>query len=204
MKRILGTVLVVIMLVISVAASDLPDPNQTGSICITITYDGKPVAGGELTLYRVGDMVEENGDYSFVLAKQFAASDIRSEDLLRPEAAEKLFKHITGKRITGKTEKIGTKGSITFDNLKAGLYLVVQNKAAAGYQKLNPFLVALPMREATGYSYHVDARPKISLMPNLPENTEQPQTGQSVWPVWLFLFSSVALALLVRKGKYIQ
>ena len=203
MKRILGTVLAVIMLVISVAASDLPDPNQMGSICITITYDGKPVAGGELTLHRVGDIKEENGNYGFVLTDRFAAFDITSENLLSPEMAKKLSDHITRERVTGKTEKIDTEGSITFDNLKVGLYLVVQSKAATGYQKLNSFLVSLPMQEATGYSYHVDASPKVSLTPKPPVNTELPETGQSVWPVWLFLFSSAALALLVRKGKYI-
>lgn len=194
--------LVIIILVIPVAASDLPDPNQRGSISITISYDGKPVAGGELTLYRVGDIAEENGNYSFVLLDQFADLKVASENLLSPETAKKLSDYITQQRNSGNTEKVGAKGSITFDDLKPGLYLITQNKAAAGYKKLNPFLVSLPMWQVDGYTYHVDASPKISLMPSPPGNTEQPQTGQAGWPIWLFLISSSALTLLLKKKKY--
>ena len=179
----------------------MPDLNRLGSILVAINYDGKAVAGGELTIYRVGDIVEENGDYSFSLNDRFAPLGITTEKLLSSETAKKLSDFIVKHGIEGETKKIDTNGKVEFEELKPGLYLLTQKKAASGYQKLNPFLVSLPMGEADGYSYHVDASPKISLMPKPPANTEQPETGQSIWPVWIFLFSSVMLVLFVRKRK---
>lgn len=181
----------------------MPDLDRSGSIDITIRYDGHPVSSGELTLHRVGDIKEENGDYSFVLTEEFASSGVTLENPQQPEIAKKLSNYATQQGIAGKTGKISASGSITFDQLKPGLYLLTQSKAATGFEKLNPFLVSLPMRGTNGYTYHVDASPKISPTPSQPENTGQPQTGQSVWPIWLFLLSSAALVLLIRKRKCI-
>ena len=201
MKRILSAIVMSIILAIPVAALNLPDLNRSGAIDVTVCYDGKAVSGGELTLYRVGDIVQEDGNYSFVLTDRFSSSGITLENLQQPETAKKFSAYAAQQGITGKTKKIDTNGKLIFDELNPGLYLLVQNKAATGYQKLNPFLVSLPMREADGYSYHVDAGPKVSPVPTPPTNTEQPQTGQSGWPIWTFLFSTAALAVVLYSRK---
>ena len=203
MKRILGAIILSIILAIPVAAVNLPDLNRSGAIDVTIRYDGEPVSGGTLTLYRVGDIAEQDGNYSFVLTDIFVSSGVTLENLQRPDTAKELSDYAVQQGIAGETKKIGTTGEITFDGLKPGLYLLAQSKAAPGYQKLSPFLVTLPMREADGYSYHVDAGPKVSPIPAEPTNTEQPKTGQSAWPIWTFLFSTAALAVVVYSGKRI-
>jgi len=189
--------------VIPVAAMDLPDLNRSGTIDVTIRYDGKPVPGGELTLYRVGDIAQEDGNYSFVLTDLFASSGVTLDNLQRPETAKKLSDYAVQQGIVGETKKISKNGKITFDELKPGLYLLVQNKAATGYLKLSSFLVTLPMRETDGYSYHVEAGPKVSPVPTEPTNTEQPKTGQPGWPIWTFLCSSAALVVLTINKKRI-
>jgi len=193
MKRILlWSCILIWVFAIPVSAHDVPDLNQTGSICVTVRYNGLPVSGGELTLYRVGDILEEDGNYSFVLTKEFAPSKVSLKHIQSPEASEKLADFARRQKIQGLTQKIDTEGKGEFTDLKPGLFLLVQRKAAQGYRCVNPFLVSIPMRESDTYTYHVDAGPKVS--PSVqPENPEQPQTGQPGWPIWVFAFSAVSL-----------
>jgi len=201
MKRILGVFVMICAFVIPVTAHSLPDLNQSGSISVTIRYDGAAVSGGELTLYRVGDIQEDDGNYSFVLTERFASSGATLKNVQSAETAKKLSDYALRKAIDGNTGKISTNGTLTFDNLQPGLYLLAQRKAASGYHKLSPFLVSLPMREKDGYSYQVDASPKVSPIPTQPGNTEQPETGQPGWPIWVFVFSTAALTTLIYYKK---
>lgn len=201
MKRIPVIILLICLLTMSVSAYDPPDINQTGSISITLRYEGKPVSGGEMTLYRVGDIQEDDGNYSFVLTEQFYDSGVLLESVTSPESAKQLADYALRWGIEGVSGKIGDTGSLKFGNLQPGLYLLVQPNAAPGYRKLSPFLVSLPMAEPEGYSYHVEAGPKVSPVPEWPEQTQQPETGQSLWPIWLFGLSAVALAAVLCHKK---
>ena len=95
--------------------------------------------------------------------------------------------------------------------MEPGLYLLVQYKAAEGYEAAAPFLVSVPMNEDGTYIYDVDASPKVELT-KAPQPTPTPtpkpptlaQTGQLNWPVpvlaiiGLCLFS---LGWLLRFGR---
>ena len=200
-KKLLGILVLICALVLPAQAKELPDLNQTGSISVTIRYNGNPVSGGELTLYRVGEVREDDGDYRFVLTKQFDASGVTLENVQSPDTAKKLSDYALRQGISGTTGKINKDGALKFGSLEPGLYLLAQRKAAAGYQKLNPFLVSLPMGDGDGYSYEVDASPKVSPVPNLPGSPEQPKTGQSAWPIWTFGVSAAALAVVIGYKK---
>lgn len=200
-KKIVGIVILICALALPVAARDLPDLNQTGSISITVRYNGNAVSGGELTLYRVGEVREDEGNYGFVLTEQFAASGVTLENVQSPDTAKKLSDYAQHQGLSGTAGKIGTDGTLKFGSLEPGLYLLAQRKAAAGYQKLNPFLVSLPMWEGEGYSYQVDASPKASPVPSQPGTPDQPKTGQSSWPIWTFAVSAAALAVVIGYKK---
>lgn len=202
MKKILWFLLLMSALALPVSAHDVPNLTQQGSISVTMRYDGDPVSGGELTLYRVGDIREDDGNYSFVLTEQFASAKVALDRVQSPETAKKLAEYAKQQKISGETQIISTKGTASFENLQPGLYLLVQQKAAQGNYAVNPFLVTLPMREGDIYSYHVDASPKVSPVPvESPKNPEQPKTGQSGWPIWTFILSGTALIVLLRRRK---
>lgn len=200
-KKLLGILVLICAMTLPAQAQELPDLNQTGSISVTVRYNGNSVSGGELTLYRVGEVREDDGNYSFVLIKQFDASGVMLENVQSPDTAKKLSDFALRQGISGTNGKIGSDGTLKFGSLEPGLYLLAQRKAAAGYQKLNPFLVSLPMRDGEGYSYQVDASPKVSPVPDQPGNPEQPKTGQSAWPIWTFVVSAAALAVVIGYKK---
>lgn len=201
MRKLLWIYTLVCLLVQPVAANHVPELNQSGSIQISMQYEGDPVSGGELTLYRVGDIREDDGNYSFILTDTFASCSVTLENVQSSETAERLSDYARRKGIKGQTKKVSTSGNISFADLEPGLYLLVQRKAAPDYQKVKPFLVTLPMRHGDAYSYQVDASPKVSPIHPWTDNPDQPATGQSEWPFWVFLGSCAALGVLLRFKK---
>ena len=66
--RSLLALLLLLSLPLSAAAHPVPDEQKDGhcSITVTMTYQEKALPGGTLALYKVGDVAEEDGNYSFV------------------------------------------------------------------------------------------------------------------------------------------
>lgn len=175
--------------------------SKTGSITVTMrdpeTQEGVP--GGTLTLYRVGRVQSWNGNASFVLTEEFAGSSLSLHNVYSPELAQALADYAREAGIAGETRTIGDDGTVAFPDLKTGLYLLVQEEAAEGYNAVSPFLVTLPMRTSSGYVYDVDASPKVELE-RLPEDppaenpdTTLPQTGLLNWPVPVLAISGLLL-----------
>lgn len=145
-------------------AAEVPDLSATGTISLTMQYGGNVVKGGKISLYRVGDIVEDDGNYSFVLTDDFAASGVSLDDVTSTDTAEALKTYITENKLTGlgSSQSLST-GTATWENLSVGLYLLVQTTRAGGYKLASPFLVSLPMYEDGVYVYTVEAAPKVEL-----------------------------------------
>ncbi len=197
-------------------AHPVPEENENGSIEVVMKKsDGTAVGGGSLTIYQVGKVETEDGNYYFKIVEEFKGSnvDLSNVDLSNKTTdaalAKKLAEYAKKQKLSGKEKKtINTNGKVTFSNLKMGLYLLVQNEAASGYDKVNPFLVSLPhLNEKTGkYEYAVSASPKVgpvtpttatsSTKPDPkdpPLQSKLPQTGQLNWPIPLLSVSGISL-----------
>lgn len=187
------------------ASLALPDLKQNGSVSVTMkdTETGRIVSGGSLSLIHVADAVEEDADYRFQYTVEFAGCRFRLDDVQSENLAENLAEYADEKGIDGILQEIAPDGTVSFENLQTGLYLIVQRTAADGGYAASPFLVSVPMRAAdgNGWIYEVDASPKVELIKSEtpggePENPTTPgsstpisiverlpQTGQLNWPV---------------------
>ena len=206
--------LFLLALPLSAAAHPVPDESRNGhcSITVSMTYKEKAVRGGKLALYKVGDVAENNGNYSFVPVKEIQADIPEFGDIQSPELAGKLAK--LEKKLTPVTADpvtVGKDGNATFSDLTFGLYLVVQKTAASGYGKTKPFLVSLPYLYEGEYQYDVASQPKTDLerevKPTSPPSSgggggKLPQTGQLWWPVPVLACAGlgcIAVGLLRRR-----
>ena len=143
-------------------------------------------------LYRVGNVSEDDGNYSFSLAGDFADSGVSLADISHAALAGELAEYASARHIEGAAEPISEDGRMTADGLTPGLYLVTQENAADGFEPISPFLVSVPMYDGGTYVYDVDATPKLDTLTKTPDVPEQPsapgepilpQTGQINWPV---------------------
>ena len=91
-------------------AHDVPDLTKEGAISITMKYQGKAVSGGMLTLYRVGDVHEEDGNYDFILNSDFAGSGMALSALSSAELPDTLAQYAEKQKLPGITQDIGSDG----------------------------------------------------------------------------------------------
>ena len=215
-KRVISLLCLVLLLgalVLTASAAEVPDLSRTGSISFDMTYQGQVVPGGSLTLYRVAEVHVENGaDYSFRFVESYAACGVSLEDLSAAETAQSLADYTAANGIQGVKNQIDEKGHVTFADLELGLYLLVQEDAAEGYNAARPFLVTVPGRENEAYVYEVNASPKLELEtapteptepttappsePTEPTEPDIPQTGQNNWPVPVLAVTGIFLVAL--------
>lgn len=126
-------------------AHEVPDLTQEGTISATMQYRGNAVSGGTLTLYRVGDVQEENGNFNFILNADFSGSGASLANFSSAVLPDTLAQYAEKQKLEGITKSIGSDGKVSFQNLLPGLYLIIQNQATPGYNKVAPFLVSLPL-----------------------------------------------------------
>lgn len=166
---------------------EVPDMDKKGSITVELKYGTKVVKGGALRLFKVGKVAEDDGNYSFEWEDALAGF---SGELTLPDdgtLAKSLYSYVRSAKVTAVITLTNKTGTVVFENLEPGLYLVAQPKAASGYTALAPFLVSVPTYQEGHYIYDVSAYGKSSLKPaGTPGPTPEPslpQTGQLSWPV---------------------
>ena len=201
---------------------ELPDPDRTGSFTATFKYydesTGKtlPVAGGNsVGLYKVADVVVDHG-YQFVVDERFAAAgEIPATDEAldgaNADLAAKMAAIASGLEFDESPQEMDAEGTVRFDGLSVGLYLVMQAKKGTGSDEftIEPFLVSIPRRNPDGtllYDVTGESKP-INVAWNPPREPDQPdkpkkpsklpQTGQLWWPVMAL---GAAGALFVLAG----
>lgn len=198
---------------VQVFAQEELDLTRKGTISITMRCGQNAVAGGTLTVYRVGAVSGTAGSYAFELTGKFENCGISITDIQSSELAGKLADYVAENGVVGLTKELDEQGMLTFTNLKPGLYLLIQNRAASGFEKVSPFLVTVPITENGTYIYDVDASPKTEVK-QVEEETETPsakpsqsttgtggsgslpQTGQLNWPIPLLAVSGLFFFLL--------
>ncbi len=141
------------------------------------------LTGGEVTVYKVSDAIEDDGN-------QF---------LQNAALAKILAADLSG--IKGTSARI-SKGSVTVGGLTPGLYLMVMSKTSPENAKFAPFLFSLPDPQG---KYEITASPKPSVVKkkgkDKPSDTTVssgdilPQTGQLWWPVPVLLTAGLLLIL---------
>ena len=211
MKSIRDRLAVLLMLcllvwgAVPVLAAETVDETRIGSIKVLLcdTENAAPLQGGELTLYRVAN-VSKNGadgaDLSFTYTNGFENCGITLDNVSESALANRLAEKITP-NAQAATKTVNNSGIAVFEDLKTGLYLIVQKQAAEGYDAIQPFLVTVPIMENGQYVYDVDAHPKAGTASRKTTQTPPaqevlsalPQTGQLNWPVPVLALIGVVL-----------
>lgn len=132
----------------------------------------KALAGVTFTVYKVADIVQENGTITYKPVKAITDADSSiteitagmNTDAIKAFFTEKILTALSAKKIE-KTTGIDGIAAFSKDDLVdgQGLYLVMETDApAAVTQKTDPFLVSLPMTNVTedGWLYDVHVFPK--------------------------------------------
>lgn len=193
---------------ITALANELPDLNITGTITITMEKDGKAIPGGEFELYHIANLVESDGSFKYAFTKNFKNCGLSLSNIETDKFASDLERYIKSNKTGGIVKKVDRNGIAKFTQLDAGIYFVIQNEAAEGYDKANSFTLSLPVLEDGKYNYNVNANPKFSLSgsksntktttvkTSKPTEPKLPQTGQLNLPVPILAASGICMFVL--------
>ncbi len=229
MKKTLIGALIVFMLILqntAIMATGLAiDMLRTGSIGLALKDPGSQeiVLGAEFSALKVADITRDaEGSYIYLLTDSFKDSQEKLDDLETEDLPLNLQEYAETHNLTGIKSQVKADGTVIFNDLKLGLYLIRQDNKVDKYYPVNSFLVSLPLRnpETDSWIYNVDASPKVELRPEIeptptPVPTEPPtrpkpppliQTGQLKWPIPVLAIAGLLLfsfgwVLTVRKKK---
>ena len=200
-SALLLTLLLISALTVTALAHPVPDLTTNGSITFLMDYSDQPLKNGKLNLFKVGEIVEDNGDYSFGPVAAFADQELdytNITDLVFAQELLTLAKETELEKITAPIEE----GEVVFADLVPGLYVVWQDKedATEGFEPIAPFLISCPRFQNNEYISDVVAEPKVGFE-TVPPTTapppgKLPQTGQLNWPVPVLAISGAVLFIL--------
>lgn len=211
MKRLMYPFILalVLSLCLTVHAQEVPDLTQNGTITFEVSWQGESLSGGSVLLYRVGDIVESDGNYSFAPVAALADAGLSLEDTNDPALAARLAALVSGMDTEPLTAPVQD-GYAKFRDVAPGLYLVIQNDACDGFAPMSPFLISMPRYEDGAYITDVTAHPKVPLeteptqpteptdptSPTGPTGPDIPKTGQLNWPVHLLAVMGLAFFVM--------
>lgn len=206
-KRITSFCIALLLLVLAIPhifAYPVLDLEQDGSITLQIAYQGQPVPGGTITIYRIAS-ITETAEYVPEPGFQNCSMD------LTPKNAEALAVYALEHGIPGESRTPDESGVVSFLALKPGLYLLVQTTPPEKFLPLKPFFSGIPQLIDGELVYDLIAHPKCAPVPTetttpdptTPTTPDMPQTGQLNWPVPMLAglgLIFVTMGLFLRSG----
>ena len=182
--------LLLLTLTVGALAHDVPDTTREGSITMSLTCADEKVSGGVFTLWRVGDIAEDDGNYSFVKTEAMEGYEGSLDNLDASGLAKDMAGYINDNSVESVVSIYNDSGTVVFSAVEPGLYLIQQTKSSENFQDISPFIISVPQNEDGVYVYDVNAAPKMAkIAPPTPTPTPKPvgpklpQTGQLNAPI---------------------
>lgn len=166
----------------------VPDLSAYGSISVTMQEEenSDPVPGGTLTIYQAAELQEEDGKLYWKYTSDFEGCGLVPDGISEEAFAKTLEDYVESQNIQGIKKEISSEGTLSFDDLPLGIYLIVQEDPAEGYYPVNSFAVSVPAQEENGWNYHIDASPKMEqytvIPPDEQETPPQPKETKDTSP----------------------
>lgn len=161
---------------LTAAAADMStlDRNRPGSIHLTLNNaENLPVTGGTICLYDVAALSIADETPTFTETEAFCSFSA-DWDTIDADLAQDLAIYVETQQIQGTLAAIEVDGTVFFDQLELGIYLIVQAEESDTYEAITPFLVTVPMEEDGEWTYEIDAAPKVGIVTSSNTDTEDP------------------------------
>ena len=168
MKRIKIILLSILMLYstnIYALEGNTIDFNSKGSIEITLNEktDNEKIEGAEILLYKVADAKSENHNLMFEYIDELKSCNASLNDLETKSKSEEIEKCIN-ENIKSLKQITDINGTVKYNDLDLGLYLVKQNNIVEGFSKIDSFLVMIPKIVNNKCIYDIKSTPKTDII----------------------------------------
>lgn len=146
------------------ANSNLVDLSKKGSINITLsTNDNEAIAGAEITIYKVGNIVIDNSNLMFKNVLEIESCSVDFTKIEDKNISSSVLECIENSDVEQEKYVTDDRGKVNFTNLNLGLYLVAQTNDVKGYSKISPYLVMVPKELDNKWTYDISSLPKTEI-----------------------------------------
>lgn len=166
-NKILLTIITCIIAISTVNAEEntnIVDFTKKGSISVTLEdkENNKYIENAEISLYHIANAKEENYNLAFEYTESLKSCETELKNLTDTNLTKDISKCITNE-IPSIKQNTDNNGTVRFENLALGLYLVIQTNQVEEYSTIDPFLVMIPKVEDNKYIYDLKANPKTEI-----------------------------------------
>lgn len=154
----------------SVVSADINDHivdfNKKGTISITLKDpdDINRIKGAEITIYHVATVSSKNNKLVYTYNDTIKDCKGDLSDLTNESLTSEINKCITDEALPSQKKLTNNEGTVKFENLELGLYLVKQTNNVEGYSNIDPFLVNIPKELDNKWTYDIKAEPKTDII----------------------------------------
>lgn len=146
---------------------------------------GVAIKGGSLVVYQVA---KKDSAGKFQYTSQFSSvtksiSSLSQDQIMTADFANTLVSYVTANqgKLSGVSARISDSGEASVNVEGDVVYLVTQDTAASGYEKMNPFCVVLPYIVDGKSMSNIIAQPKMQKkITSLPKHPTTPSTSKKV------------------------
>ncbi|CCK85966.1 Putative uncharacterized protein [Lactobacillus equicursoris DSM 19284 = JCM 14600 = CIP 110162] len=148
---------------------------------------GVAIKGGSLVVYQVA---KKDSAGKFQYTSQFSSvtksiSSLSQDQIMTADFANTLASYVTANqgKLSGVSAQISDSGEASVNVEGDAVYLVTQDTAASGYEKMNPFCVVLPYTVDGKSMSNIIAQPKmkkkITSLPKYPTTPTTPSSNKT-------------------------
>lgn len=152
------------MLTVNAEENHTVDFTRKGSIEVTLHEESEDtyVEGAEITIYKVADAYSDGANLAFKYTDEFSSCDVSLDDLTTDGLAKEISSCVTAEAV-GTSLVTDSLGTVKFNNLDLGLYLVSQTNKVEGYSNIDSFLAMIPRVIDNSWVYDIKSMPKTDI-----------------------------------------
>lgn len=143
--------------------NNIVDFTRKGTITITLSDEGNNllVEGANIRISKLADAYSDNNNLAF----SYHSNLLKYKDEIKEsKLSNEILDCVHESDLFTKEGITNDLGTVIFDELDLGLYLVEQINKVEGYSKIDAFLVYIPRVEENNWVYRVDALPKVDII----------------------------------------
>lgn len=164
-KRIAAAILAMAFALMLAPGFSYAMDSGPSSLTVVMEYNGLPLKGINVAIFRVAGMEEKDGGAIFSATQEFAGAGADFTGLTKKkniELAAVLDAYASANNTAMSARATDKNGKASFADLPSGLYLVAQRDGENSRYTIAPYLVAVPGAKASGggWDYNVVSYPK--------------------------------------------
>ena len=181
-----------------VYVDDISDKDK--SLNITYMYGPEAIDGASISIYKFSDLTVHNGNATYSLSEDFKELSTDLTEMNTKDSVDIAKKLNLSKVKPVKTAVTDKTGTVNFDKIEPGMYIVVQTGragTAAEYEKFGNYIVSVPLADNGKWIDKVDCFPKTTTS----KMEKPPQTGDETSIYLLAGIAFISLGAVVVLSK---